>query len=139
MQSGELLVDCMKLQNILNFEVQKLLKQINTPFPTTNSNTNNNQVLFKDNLNVDSQEQLYHDTKNNIEVNVLAQNKKIDTSSMNNQRNRANGTVLSMSGIRDRTTTDLGLHPNDAYPGALSDGTPKNQGVGQSPTLVDKN
>ena len=26
LQSGELLVDCMKLQNILNFELQKLLR-----------------------------------------------------------------------------------------------------------------
>ena len=49
-----------------------MLKQsvaLDEPYPMSN------QVLIKDNLNIDSQEQLYHDPKN-IEVNVLTRNQK---------------------------------------------------------------
>ena len=73
----------MKLQNILNFEVQKLLKQqqqqnlTTTNLDGTTANKQH-QVLVKENLNVDSQEQLLHQNNEahlpptaDIEVNIL--------------------------------------------------------------------
>ena len=122
MQSGELLVDLMKLQNIFNFEIQKLVKSMapmseRLASPTVNdqlrlatSDKKDAQVGEKDNLTQSETKQNQPDIS---VVSVIATNNRASVKKMltlQERKDKQNKVDKNMSGLKDNVTTDLDIN-----------------------------